>query len=297
MNASRGDQAFAALQRCLPTRALSTLVFHLTQIRAIWFKRALIGLFRRYYVVDLTEAEHACNEDYPSFNAFFTRALKPGARPLPQDTALLASPVDGTVSQCAPITGGRLIQAKGRDYSALELLGGNTALATRFDDGSFCTIYLAPHNYHRIHMPADGRLIAWRYVPGRLFSVNPATARAMPELFARNERLVAEFETEFGPLALVMVGALFVGSLETVWAGQVSPPHRRGTQVSQYPMTKSLPFARGEELGRFNMGSTIILLAPPGALAWLPNCVPGRSLNMGQALARRLSNPSASKPE
>lgn len=297
MNASRGDQCFAALQRCLPTRALSTGVYHLTQSRLGWFKNLLIGVFRRFYTIDLGEAEHRRNQDYESFNAFFTRALKPDARPLPADPALLVSPVDGTVSQCAPIVGGRLIQAKDRDYSVLELLGGNAALAAQFDGGSFCTLYLAPHNYHRIHMPADGRLIAWRYVPGRLFSVNPATARAMPQLFARNERLVAEFETKFGPLVLVMVGALFVGSLETVWAGQVSPPHRRDTQVSQYQMTQPLPFARGAELGRFNMGSTVILLAPPGALTWLPGCVPGRKLNMGQALARCLSNAPASKPE
>ncbi len=297
MTASRADLAFAALQRCLPTRALSTLVFQLTQIRAVWFKNALIRLFRRFYVIDLSEAEHLRNEDYASFNAFFTRALKPGARPLPPDPALLASPVDGTVSQCAPITGGRLIQAKGRHYSALELLGGNVELAARFEGGSFCTIYLAPHNYHRIHMPVDGRLTGWRYVPGRLFSVNPATARAMPNLFARNERLVAEFEADNGPLVLVMVGALFVGSLETVWAGQVSPPHRRGQDSTQYQMMQPQPFARGSEVGRFNMGSTVILLAGPDALNWLPDCVPGRSLQMGQALARCLPNSATTLKE
>jgi len=296
MNAGRSDRLFSALQRCLPTRALSTLVFRLTQIRTIWFKNALIRLFQRHYAIDLGDAEHPHPEDYPSFNAFFTRALKPGARPLPQDPALLVSPVDGTVSQCASICGGRLIQAKGHDYSAQELLGGEAELTARFNGGSFCTLYLAPHNYHRIHMPVDGRLVAWRHVSGRLFSVNPATARTMPNLFARNERLVAEFETESGPLVLVLVGALFVGGLETVWAGQVSPPHRRGTEIAHYRLIQPLTFARGAELGRFNMGSTVILLAAPSALAWLPDCVSGRRMSMGQALARRTLHQMPHKP-
>jgi len=286
VNASRGDRLFAGVQRCLPTRLLSTLVFHVTQLQLRPLKNVLIRLFLRGYTIDMHEAQHPSASDYPSFNAFFTRALKPTARPLPADATLLVSPVDGRISQCAPITGGRLIQAKGRDYSALELLGGDAELAARLDGGTFCTIYLAPHNYHRIHMPLTGTLVGWRYVPGRLFSVNPATARAMPNLFARNERLVAQFDSAAGPLALVMVGALFVGSLETVWAGRVSPPHQRGQTSADYRMLTPLPFARGAEIGRFNMGSTVILLAAPGALAWLAESQPNAVLRMGQPLAR-----------
>lgn len=282
--ASFADRAFAALQQCLPTRALSALMFRIAQIRARGFKNALIRLFMRGYPIDLSEAQFERIESYEHFNAFFTRALKPGARPQPADAAALSSPVDGTLSQFGRIDGETLIQAKGHDYTAADLLA-DAALAERFTDGDFATIYLAPHNYHRVHLPFDGALAQWSYVPGRLFSVNPATARGLPRLFARNERMVAIFETPFGPMAVVMVGALFVGGVETVWGGRLTPPHvRRGGPFPYAPM-RPLPLARGAEIGRFHMGSTVILLTPRGALDWAPSLAPGTPLRLGDTLA------------
>ncbi|TJY62223.1 phosphatidylserine decarboxylase [Sinimarinibacterium sp. CAU 1509] len=281
--AGLGDQLFAGLQRVLPTRWLSSMVHRVAQIQHPGFKNALIRLFMRGFTIDLTEAERSRVEDYVSFNDFFTRALKPGARPLAADPRAFLSPVDGTVSQFGQIRDGRLIQAKGHSYSLLDLLAGDTERAAAFADGEFCTIYLAPYNYHRIHMPLDGRLQRWTYVPGRLFSVNAATARALPNLFARNERLNAIFDTDAGPVGLIMVGALFVGSLETVWAGMVSPPHLRAEPTEYEPMTPvTLP--RGAEIGRFNMGSTVILLAPRQRVQWDTKLQPGQPIRQGQSL-------------
>ncbi|MDN5874251.1 MAG: archaetidylserine decarboxylase [Sinobacteraceae bacterium] len=278
--------AFAALQRGLPTRALSQVVHQLTQYRNPTIKHSLISSFMRSFDIDLSQALRERAADYVSFNDFFTRALKPGARPLEGDANSFNSPVDGTISQCGPITNGRIIQAKGRDYSVAELLADGES-ARVFNAGSFCTVYLAPHNYHRIHMPCDGELTRWTYIPGRLFSVNPATAANMPRLFARNERLVAHFSTAFGPLALVMVGALFVGSLETVWAGVVSPPHRHLGGPQRHRLETPLAFARGAEIGRFNMGSTVILLATQDALTWEAVSEPGRIVRVRQVLAKQ----------
>lgn len=279
------DRAFALLQQALPTRWLSMLVFRVTQIRHVEFKNRLIRLFLRGFTIDLSDAEYSIPENYDSFNHFFTRALKPGARPLAADPQALLSPVDGTVSQFGDIREGRIFQAKGHDYSVLELLGGDEDAAQTFMNGRFCTIYLAPYNYHRIHMPIEGRLRKWSYLPGRLFSVNAATARAMPRLFARNERLNAIFDTGAGPFGLTMVGALFVGSLETVWAGRVTPPHQRGEPAHYMPM-KPVILDRGEELGRFNMGSTVILLTAPGAVEFDSALVSGKTLRMGEAIGR-----------
>ena len=283
--ASGPDRLFALLQLCLPTRWLSALIHRIANIRHTAIKNALIRLFLRGYTVDLREAEYLVPENYASFNHFFTRALRTGARPLPEAGDAFVSPVDGTVSQVGRIRDGRIFQAKGHEYSALELLGGDEEAARRFTDGLFCTIYLAPHNYHRIHMPIGGRLEKWSYVPGRLFSVNAATARAMPRLFARNERLNALFQTDAGGIAVTMVGALFVGSLETVWAGCVSPPHVRG-EPQRYETMNPVMLARGEELGRFNMGSTVILLAEAGALEWSAELTPGKVVRMGQSIGR-----------
>lgn len=282
---STGDRLFALIQQLLPTRWLSTAVFHLTQIEAPWFKNALIRLFLKGFTIDLSEAEYERIANYRSFNHFFTRALKPGARPLPSDPQVFVSPVDGTVSQFGDIRDGRLIQAKGRDYSLLELLGGEPTLADKFARGRFCTIYLAPYNYHRIHMPITGRLSHWSYVPGRLFSVNSATARALPNLFTRNERVNAIFDTDAGPVGLAMIGALFVGSMETVWAGRITPPHLRDEPHHYQPM-ESVTLGRGDEMGRFNMGSTVILLLPENGLDWEPTLQPGQAIRMGQALGR-----------
>lgn len=277
------DRVLAALQRLLPTRWLSNLMFHIAEIEQPRIKNAIIRSFLRFYPVELGEAESADAGAYASFNAFFTRALKPGMRPQPPDAEVLSSPVDGLLSQFGAIRDGRLIQAKNNLYSAAELLC-DEALAAEFREGSFATIYLAPHNYHRVHMPYGGRLRRWAYVPGRLFSVNPRTARALPGLFVRNERVAAVFDTAFGPLAVVMVGALFVGGVETVWAGRVTPPHRRGA-VQPYESIGRVVLQRGAEMGRFHMGSTVILLAPKNALSWVEGLSPGASLRLGQALA------------
>lgn len=285
--ASLGDHLFAAIQRCLPTRALSALMYRIAEIDAPAFKNPFIRAFMRGYPIDLAEAERETVDQYRHFNDFFTRALKHGARPQPKEPTVLSSPVDGRISQLGVIENGRIVQAKGHHYTAAELLA-DEALAAAFDGGSFATIYLAPHNYHRVHLPFGGRLRSWTYVPGRLFSVNPATARAMPRLFSRNERMVAIFDTAFGPLALVMVGALFVGGIETVWGGRLTPPHDRGDRPHRHTPGVTVALARGDEVGRFHMGSTVVLLAPRGALDWDAQLAAGQPLRLGQPLARVL---------
>lgn len=277
------DLFLADLQQILPTRALSWCMYKLTRIRAPWFKNAFIRVFMRLFNISLEEAEFQIPANYASFNHFFTRALVKGARPLAPEPSLLC-PVDGTISQLGPIVNGRLFQAKGHVYSAAELLGSDENAAP-FLGGQFATIYLAPYNYHRIHMPVTGNLLYWRYVPGRLFSVNAATARAMPRLFARNERVVCTFDTRFGPMAMVLVGALFVGSMETVWAGQISPPHRRSSNDGNYTPMSPVQLLRGAEMGRFNMGSTVILLTANPKLKWEEVLGPGLPVRMGQKLA------------
>lgn len=279
--ARASDRAFALLQWLLPTRLLSLGMYALTRVRWTPFKNAFIRAFMRAFRISLDEAEIQDPAAYPDFNAFFTRALKPGARPL--EGAGLISPVDGSLSQFGALREDRLIQAKGHEYRSDALLG-DAGWAAEMRGGAFATIYLAPFNYHRIHMPLSATLRAWRYLPGRLFSVNAATARALPGLFARNERLVALFDTEQGPFAMVLVGALFVGGLETVWTGPVTPPHRRGRPGPIIPAAAPLRLARGEEMGRFNMGSTVILLGAPGVLGLRPALRPGQTLRMGQAL-------------
>jgi phosphatidylserine decarboxylase len=276
------DRCYVFLSRLLPTNRLSWLMFYVAQIRAAAFKNALIGVFVKLYKVDLSEAEFEVVKSYPDFSSFFTRALKPNARPIDPDPNVLVSPVDGRVSMLGPVRNGTMIQAKGHDYTVSELLGGSKA-AGFFNKGSFCTIYLAPHNYHRIHMPASGKLREWGYQPGRLLSVSERAVRTIPKLFARNERVYTVFETDFGPIGLVMVGALFVGSIETAWNGRVTPPH--GHEAGSYSPMNPVVLMRGREMGRFNMGSTVILLAPPGMLAWRPQFVAGKEVRMGQALA------------
>jgi len=275
------DRGYVILHSMLPTNFLSWLMFHVAQIRNSGFKNALIGLFVKLYKVDLSEAEFEIVKSYPDFSSFFTRALKPNARPIDPDPAVLVSPVDGAVSALGPIRSGTMIQAKGREYTVTELLDGSKAAAF-FNKGSFCTLYLAPHNYHRIHMPANGKLREWGYVPGRLFSVSAKAVRTIPRVFARNERVFSIFETDYGPLGLVMVGALFVGSIETSWTGRVTPPH--GHEAGGYTPMTPVVLMRGREVGRFNMGSTVILLAPPGMVAWRPHLTQNKEVRMGLAL-------------
>jgi phosphatidylserine decarboxylase len=271
---------FARLQYVLPQHGISRLVLRATRVRAGWFKNALIRGFLRMFDVDMRDAEQTDPLGYPSFNEFFTRALRPETRPLGLEAGAIASPVDGTVSECGRIDGNLLLQAKGKLYGLADLLAGQP-WARRFENGSFATIYLAPFNYHRIHMPLRGQLKETWYVPGRLFSVNALTARFVPRLFARNERIVTLFDTEAGAFALVMVGALNVGSMATVWAGDIAPAARR--VVTQLP-PQALTLEKGAELGRFNMGSTVILLFEPKRAHWLADLCSCVEVRLGQTI-------------
>lgn len=284
MNARFSDRCFAWLQHLLPKQLLSRAVHRLMRNRTPWLKNLLIHNFLKSYRVNMAEAERDDALSYPSFNAFFTRALRGDARPLPREPATIVSPVDGTVSQAGPIDGHSIVQAKGREYSVVELIGGDRERAARYVGGQFACIYLAPYNYHRIHMPMSGTVEQTLYVPGALFSVNAATARAVPRLFARNERVVCEFGTAAGHLALVMVGALFVGSMETVWAGEINPPLRRGRKPLRVQQGIGQYLALGDEMGRFNMGSTVILLFEPGRVTLRPSLQPGATVRMGEVI-------------
>jgi phosphatidylserine decarboxylase len=281
---------FVAMQHLLPQHFLSRQVHRLARSRVKPVKNWLIGAFVRHFRPDMSDAADPEPRDYPSFNAFFTRSLRPGARPCDHDPRALACPVDGTVSQIGRLDGLRMLQAKGHDYSVETLLGGASAWSQRFAGGSFATLYLAPYNYHRIHMPASGTLSAAWFIPGKLFSVNAVTAAAVPGLFARNERVVCAFEE--GPLAfaLALVGALFVGSIATVWHGDVTPcSPRSATELPLDTGRAPIRLERGSELGRFNMGSTVILLLPPDTAQWLPDLQPGSPVRVGQTIAWRRS--------
>ena len=270
------------MQYLLPQHGLSRRMLWATRIRAPWFKNSLIRGFLALFAVEMHEAAESDPYRYPSFNEFFTRALRAGARPIAAGARDIACPVDGRVSECGTIEGDSLLQAKGRRYTLGELLA-QQPWAARFEGGSFATLYLAPFNYHRIHMPLDGRLHDTVYVPGRLFSVNDVTAGLVPRLFARNERVLTLFENEAGSFAVVLVGALNVGSIATVWAGDITPAARR--RVSRVP-SPDLVLRKGEELGRFNMGSTVILLFEPGRAAWNSELAAGSMVRLGQSLGR-----------
>ena len=273
------ERLFALLQYPLPHHALSRLVQKLTRLEIAPLAHWIIRTFVRRYQVNMQEAANADIQSYPSFNSFFTRALKPGARPVVSTPAQLACPVDGAVSQAGRIDGNSLFQAKGHDYTLEALLGGDAALATEFSNGSFATIYLSPRDYHRIHMPDTGRLRRTLYVPGRLFSVNSATTRQVPGLFARNERLICIFDTPNGAMAVILVGALFVGSMETVWGGEAS----KAAAQADFSHT-NITLQRGEEMGRFNMGSTVILLFGENAMQLDSGMCADQPVRLGQLL-------------
>lgn len=270
---------FTALQRVLPQHGLSRLVGRFAASRNPLVKRLLIAGFRRRYNVDLDECEGREPGDYASFNAFFARALRPGVRPLPAAATAVACPADGTVSQTGPIKDGALLQAKGRSYPLSGLLADD-ALAGALEGGVFATIYLAPRNYHRVHAPCGARLRRSAAVPGRLFSVNAATERDVPGLFAGNERLVLSLEAEFGTFALVLVGAMIVASIEVAWPGGPRSPYRRREERAW----DDVAFERGDEIAAFLLGSTVIALFPPGAVRLAQKVSPGRSVRMGEAL-------------
>ena len=278
------------LQYLLPKQALTHFAGWVASRERGWVTTEIIRRFVARYRVNMEEALDSDISSYRSFNEFFTRALKPGVRPVAQ--AALVCPVDGAVSQFGPIAGDQLFQAKGHHYSTTALVGGDAALAAQYDNGSFATIYLSPRDYHRIHMPCAGRLTRMIYVPGDLFSVNPVTARGVPGLFARNERVVCVFESARGPFVLVLVGATIVGSMATVWHGQVNPP-RTGV-VRQWDYAPGAVVLRqGQEMGRFLLGSTVVLLFPKGPLQFDARWAPEGSVRLGEAMASLGGAPTA----
>jgi len=277
---------FAVLpQYLLPKRWLTRLAGRAAGARLGDLTHAAIRRFVARYGVDMSEAADPRIESYASFNDFFTRALKPGARPLAAADYLC--PMNGAISQFGAIERDQIFQAKGHAYSTTALLGGDARLAAEFEHGQFATLYLSPRDYHRIHMPCAGRLRTMVHVPGDLFSVNPVTARGVPGLFARNERVVCAFDTARGPLALVLVGATIVGSMATAWHGVVNPP--RPGRIRRWSYDEpSIELQRGEEMGRFLLGSTVVLLWPHGTLRFAPDWAPGGAVRMGQALGKAL---------
>lgn len=280
------DRLAVLPQYVLPKRALTQFAGALARRSLGDFTQYKIRRFVARYGVDMSEAAEPDLTRYLSFNDFFTRALKPGVRPLAQ--ADFVCPVDGRISQLGAIDGEQLLQAKGHVYSTTALLSGDVTEAARYRDGSFATIYLSPRDYHRIHMPCAGRLRSMVYVPGDLFSVNPTTARGVPGLFARNERVVCLFDGAHGPFALVLVGATIVGSMATVWHGVVNPPRAR--HIRRWDYTAQQPpieLQAGDEMGRFLLGSTVVLLFPKDTLRFVPDWAPSRPVRLGEAMGQR----------
>ena len=269
-------------QYFIPKQALTAFAGWVAGHERGWVTTEIIRRFVRKYNVNMDEALDSNIASYASFNDFFTRALKPGARPLAQ--ADLICPVDGAVSQFGPISGDQIFQAKGHRYSTTALVGGDMALAEQFKDGSFATLYLSPKDYHRIHMPCDGRLVQMIYVPGDLFSVNPTTARGVPGLFARNERVVCVFASSRGPFVLVLVGATIVGSMATVWHGLINPPRLPDVKTWNY-VDQKVELKQGDEMGRFLLGSTVVMLFPKAALQFNPTWQPTQAIRLGEVMA------------
>lgn len=278
--------AFIAFQHIAPQHALSRLAGLLAESTSPWLRDALIRRFIAAFDVDMSQAARGIGE-FASFNDFFTRELKPGARPLADAASFILSPADGAISQLGDITGGRILQAKGRDYSVAEILGGAAEEAARFEGGRFMTIYLSPRDYHRVHMPATGRLQTTAYLPGDLFSVNQVTAEGVERLFARNERLACLFDGPDGRFASIMVGAMIVAGIDTVWPNNFRT-HARAVVREDFSAAAH-DFAAGDEMGRFYLGSTVVLLFEPGRVEWLDGLKPGDPLRMGQAIGQRLT--------
>jgi phosphatidylserine decarboxylase len=284
------QRAFVGVQYLLPQHFISRLTHIATRVTIPPWKNFLIEKFMKHFAVDLSEAQQSDPRAFASFNEFFTRALRPEVRPIDETPGTIVSPVDGTVSAAGRIEDQQLVQAKGRRYTLEALLAGNHALVEIFRGGEFATIYLAPFNYHRIHMPVAGKLTATVHVPGRLFSVNAATAAQVTDLFARNERVICAFDTECGRLALILVGALNVGSMETVWTGEIAPSSHRRPTVMNAPLSP-VELARGAEMGRFNMGSTVILLCERGRVRWLDWLREGAQVRLGVRIGECIARP------
>ncbi len=276
------DSFKVSLQYLLPKQALTALAGKIASARGGGWTTWLITWFIGKYGVNMAEAANPDPASYKSFNEFFTRPLKPGARPLAQ--ADWVCPVDGAISQLGPIERDQIFQAKGHHYSTTALVGGDAQLAAQFQDGHFACIYLSPRDYHRIHMPCDGRLKRMIYVPGDLFSVNPVTAQGVPGLFARNERVVCEFDTPHGPLVQVLVGATIVGSMATAWHGVVNPPRLPKVREWRYAEGEVV-LQQGDEMGRFLLGSTVVLLFPKSGLKFNPVWTAGGAVRLGEAMA------------
>ncbi|QXP83959.1 archaetidylserine decarboxylase [Methylococcus sp. Mc7] len=273
----------SGLQYLLPQHGLSRLMHTAVRIRRPWVKNAMIRAVCKLYRVNLAEAACGSPDSFDCFNAFFTRALKPGARPICSEPDAIACPADGAISQIGAIEGRLLFQAKGHSFELAELLGGDEGQAEKFENGSFVTVYLSPRDYHRVHLPVAGTLGAMIHVPGELFSVNVATTENVPNLFARNERVICYFDTAVGPMAVILVGAIFVSSIETVWHGEVTPPRSKTIRRWDYS-AQGLSFERGAEIGRFNMGSTVIVLFGAGHAHWSSEIKAGSSVKMGMSL-------------
>lgn len=282
---------FIIVQYIVPQHLLSRLVGKIADCEWPWLKNTFITKFIDKYQVDMSEAADPEPYNYKNFNAFFTRELKAGARPICESASAIACPADGAISQLGDIKNGRIFQAKGQDYNLMELVGGDVELAEQFADGKFATVYLSPKDYHRVHMPMTGTLNRMIYVPGDLFSVNNSTAENVPRLFARNERAVCIFDTDVGPMAVILVGAMIVAGIETVWAGQVAPIKRQ-IQTHLYQQQQE-PFQlnKGDELGRFKLGSTAIVLFPKGVMNWDESFAAGSATKMGEQLGKLIPSP------
>jgi len=276
------DRLAVLPQYLLPKQLLTRFAGWVASTRGGPWTTRLIAWFVRRYRVNMAEAADPDIRNYETFNAFFTRALKGDARPFARSD--LVCPVDGAISQFGAIDRDRIFQAKGHDFSTTALVGGDATLAERFNDGSFATLYLSPRDYHRIHMPCAGQLMRMIHVPGALFSVNPTTARRVPGLFARNERVVCVFESDHGPFVLVLVGATIVGSMATVWHGVVNPPRVRGVRDWSYA-DAPVYLAQGQEMGRFLLGSTVVMLFPKGRTVFNPDWAPGVPIRLGQKMS------------
>ena len=272
-------------QYIIPQHSLSKLMYWLTRVQFKPWKNFMIKLIINLYKVDMKQAAKENVADYVSFNDFFTRYLKPESRTYQIDKNNIISPVDGAISQIGKLNGDKIIQAKGKDYSLNQLLANDTESINKLNDGTFTTLYLSPRDYHRIHMPVTGKLIKSIYVPGDLFAVNNATVRNVDKLFARNERFISLFETDLGLMAQIMVGAIFVGSMNTVWLGQITPAKKRECIIKEYK-DEPLTLKQGQEFGNFNMGSTVILIFEQDSLKWLKNLNAGDAIRVGQQLGK-----------
>lgn len=274
---------FIALQHIIPQHLLSKMMWKLTRCEYKWLLKLILPFFIRQFKVNMDEAKNPDWKSYSSFNDFFTRELKEDAREICADEKMIASPVDGAVSQLGKINTDFIFQAKGHAYSLTQLLGDREDLGKTFKNGQFNTIYLSPKDYHRIHMPLDGTLKEMIHVPGELFSVNPTTVENVPALFARNERVICLFDTSAGPMAMVLVGAIFVGSIETVWHGEVTPPRVKDIRSWKYD-EEALSYTKGQEMGRFNMGSTVILLHANKKMDWDKELHTEQPVRLGEAI-------------